>query len=661
MITLTFLHSRKQIAVSPGTTILDAAQQLDLEITALCGGAGLCGQCRILLRAGELDITANDRENLTPEEIDQGYRLACSAEPAGDCTIEIPGAQAAHISPILAAGHGRPITPDPAVQRVPVELAPPTLKSGPSDLEVLMAALPEGTQPPPLRLLQRLPELLRAENWRGHAILLDGRLIDFHPGAQRRPLLGVAVDLGTTTVVAKLIDLESGLLLATAAELNRQRRYGEDVITRTHHANEHGVGILHDLIIAQLNEMIEELRSDACHAAKVAWLDEPHSAPPGPLSRSLPDPSPGSLAGVLPDPPSGPLSTSLSGPLSASRLLPIQPEDIYRIVVAGNSVMEHLLLGLPPRQLAEMPYIPAARHLPPLRAEEIGLKAHPEAVLQALPLLGKFVGGDTTAVLLTLADRLDETWLAVDIGTNGEILLCHQGKIWTTSAAAGPAFEGAHIAAGMRAAEGAIERVWWRPKAAAGAPGQDVLPDASGGRLEIQVIGGGEAIGICGSGLIDAAAALLEAGALDETGRLDASHPLVSRQSSASAAQLAAGVWLTQKDIREIQLAKSAIATAIALLLHSAGLAAEDLQHVYLAGAFGQYIRPDAALRIGLLPPVALEKIKFIGNAACAGAEMVVASREESRRLESLLPHVEYIEVAAAAQFQDIFAENLLF
>jgi len=589
-ITLTFLPAGRRTTVPAGTSILDAAQALGLDITSLCGGAGLCGQCRILLRRGTLPVTHNDLENLTPEELKEGYRLSCSALPAQDCTVEIPSAAAETAGAILSAGAAPEVALDPAVHAIPVVLDPPALESGPSDLEVLLAALPAGTQPPSLRLLQVLPGLLRQAGWRGEAILTSGRLIDFHP--EPRPLCGIAVDLGTTTVVAKLIDLRTGRLLATESGLNRQRRHGEDVIARVGHANAHGVSILQREIVEQLNEMIGALAAQG---------------------------------GIL-------------------------REDIYEMVLAGNTVMEHLLLGVPPRHLAEMPYVPAVRNFAPVAAAEIGLALHPEARVVLFPVLGKFVGGDTAAVLLTLAGRLDGTWLAVDIGTNGEILLCHQGRIWTTSAAAGPAFEGAQISAGMRAAAGAIERVGWR-----------------GDHLEVRVIGGGEATGICGSGLIDAVAALLEAGALDESGRLAEGHLLVTMAPHPGvaglqpAARLTDRIVLTQRDIRELQLAKAAIATAIGLLLQSAGLRPGELEQLYLAGAFGQYIAPAAALRIGLLPLIDPEKIKFIGNAACAGAEMGLISLAERRAITELARRVEYVEVAAAPDFQDQFAENLLF
>jgi len=656
-ITLTFLPSGRTARVAAGTSLLDAALDLDLQIETLCGGAGLCGRCRIRLMAGALPVTPADQENLTAVELAQGFRLACAAQPDADCTVEIavaPGAEGT----ILASGSGRSVELDPAVRRLSVRLDPPTLEQGPSDLEVLLAALPPETQPPPLALLRRLPGLLREGGWRGDAILLNGRLCDFQVTPQ--PLCGLAIDLGTTTVVARLIDLESGRVLATAAELNRQRRYGEDVIARVGHANAHGPAELQGLIVSQLNEMIAEL---------VATADR---GPGAPRSAGLAKEVSGDLpaetgaAGVTGQAAGEPAAEKGT----ASLPVRIHAEDIYQAVVAGNTVMEHLLLGLPPRHLAEMPYVPAARHWAPVSASEIGLNLHPAAQLHLLPALGKFVGGDTAAVLLTLADRLDRTWLAVDIGTNGEILLCHRGRVWTTSAAAGPAFEGAHIGAGMRAAAGAIERVWWRGEpvhaAAIGRPSAAAAGPFAG-HLEVRVIGGGEAQGICGSGLIDAVAALLDADALDASGRLLAGHPLVGKQPAAGslpdqlAVRLAGQVHLTQRDIRELQLAKAAIATSIELLLQAAGLAPADLEQIYLAGAFGQYLSPQAALRIGLLPQVGVEKIKFIGNAACKGAEMVVVSRKESRRLLELQAKTGYFEAAADPGFQNLFAEHLLF
>ena len=576
-IRVTFLPAHEQILLDPGETILGASQRLGLTLAAPCGGSGNCGKCRMLLKQGRLDETVADRERLSAGERRAGVRLACQAVPDADCVVEIPESKPEKGGEILVQGIATRVAIHPAVRRFDVRTARPDLAQGASDAELLLAALPAQVRQISLRLLRQLPGMLRRGDWQARAIVQGERVIDLLPVSAASRLCGLAIDLGTTTVVMKWLDLESGEILATAAQFNDQKAFGADVIARIAYANAHGVEPLQSAIIGQLNDMIAQLERETGGSAR----------------------------------------------------------DIYRIVVAGNTVMQHLFCGLPPRHLAEMPYVPVVRHYPPLPAAALGLQAHPEAVVMLMPGLGRFVGGDTAAVLLTLAAQLQGTWLAVDIGTNGEILLCHHGRIWTTSAAAGPAFEGAQISSGMRAVTGAIDRVWWRD-----------------GRLQAHVIGEGKARGICGSGLIDAAGALLEAGWMDYSGRL---------QQDQGEVVLRDGVALTQRDMREIQLAKGAIAAAIALLLRAADVSPHDLENLYLAGAFGQYIRKEMALRIGLLPPLPAEKIHFIGNAACAGAELALISTEEELRMAELARQVQYVEVAAQEGFQELFAENMFF
>lgn len=576
-ILVTFLPSHKKVSLQPGKSILDAAKHLGLPIHANCSGTGTCGKCKIVLRQGDLPITAADLELLSEKELMQGIRLACMAVPDNDCTVAIVENAAERGGEILIQGLHRHVAIEPAVKRFSVTVPQPTLTGGGSDADLLLATLPADLEPLSLRLLQQLADKLRESHWNCQAVLFENRLLDVLPGSLDAKLGGLAIDIGTTTVVVKLIDLESGEILATSAQFNAQRKYGDDVIARINSANDLGTAALQQTLIAQLNDMIEEVL----------------------LQAHLP------------------------------------AERLFQLVVAGNTAMQHFLCGLPPRHLAQMPYVPVVRRYPLLTASELGLQAHPAAPVLLMPGLGRFVGGDTAAVLLTLAPRLEETWLAVDIGTNGELLLCHRGRLWTTSAAAGPAFEGAHIASGMRAVDGAIDRVYY-----------------DGGVLSSHVMGEGRAQGICGSGLIDAVAALLQAGVVDYSGRMHIPGGRVVLRDE---------VALTQGDIREVQLAKGAIATAIALLLREAGLRPDELESLYLAGAFGQYIRKEMALRIGLLPGVAPEKIHFIGNAACAGAELALMNRAEWKQIERLSQQVEYVEVAAQSSFQDLFAENMFF
>jgi uncharacterized 2Fe-2S/4Fe-4S cluster protein (DUF4445 family) len=408
------------------------------------------------------------------------------------------------------------------------------------------------------------------------------------------------VDLGTTTVVAKLLDLDSGSVLQVVSRLNRQRNFGEDVISRISYADSHSDGLkrMHQVIVTQLNEMIDILADRAS----------------------------------------------------------VDRTDIYDMTVAGNTVMEHLLLAVSPKYLAELPYVPVFDRIPTLRAADLDIDIHPRARIFVFPIIGRYVGGDTSAVLLALSDRLDQTWLAVDIGTNGEMILCNEGQLSCCSTAAGPAFEGAHIRQGMRAATGAIERVRY-----------------DSGTFHIQTIGKAPATGICGSGLIDSVAALKKSGLLETSGRLmgddeienEALQSLVSGTQQERTVRFTGteeqAVGLSQRDIREIQLAKGAIATGIQMLLDRAGLTADDLDALYLAGAFGQYILPECAQEIGLLPTMPLSRVVFIGNAAYTGAEMALLSAPARDRCAELGRNTEYVEISTDPNFQMLYAEKMMF
>jgi len=575
------LSDGRNIEVPASANLLTVVRQSGIDLPAICGGAGLCGKCMVRFLSGAPDPTTDDLERIEQNEIDRGCRLACRALITRDAEIELMPVSPPAAADILIDGHRPAIQPDPWVRKHLIESEPHEISTSSSDLQKIFA----GSQPAWLALpaLQRLPELLREGNFRGTVTLLDGEFIDFETGDQRDACYGLAVDLGTTTVALKLIHLPTGRIVASRAALNLQSRYGGDVISRIQHANENpeGLSALQNTIISQINGMIGSLVVNRGH--------------------------------------------------------------IYEMVVAGNAVMQHLLLAVPPRFLGEMPYIPAFTSSQRLKATELGIDIHPQGRVYVMPAIGRFVGGDTSAVLLTLAERLQETWLAVDIGTNGEVLLCHRGRLWATSAAAGPAFEGAQISQGMRATAGAIDRVWWQQEG-----------------WKIHTIGDERPRGICGSGLIDAIGSMLESGALDNSGRLLVADPAQAYVELARS-EGEAGVRISQRDIREVQLAKGAIAAAVEIVLHQAGLTAQDLHALYLAGAFGQYLRREMAMRIGLLPAMPLDRIHFIGNAACAGAEMALISSSAVRRIEELVERVEYVEVAADPAFQERFAMNMMF
>lgn len=449
----------------------------------------------------------------------------------------------------------------------------------------------------------------------GLKILEDG----LKAGAQVRPtviekyrfagdpaaVLGVAVDIGTTTVVAKLLNMINGHCLATEAILNPQTRFGDDVISRISYGQtEAHLADLNRVIVDCLNELIQRL----CRVAGV----ERHA--------------------------------------------------IYEVAVVGNTTMNHILLGFPIAQLGQAPYQAHSVDCHDVSPGDLGLQINPAGNVHAVENIAGFVGGDTTAVALAVEmDSAADTVLAVDIGTNGELVLGAEGRLFAASCAAGPALEGARIAQGSRATEGAIEAV----------------EIAKGGELALKVIGGGAPRSICGSGLIDAVAVLAELGVIDATGRLMAKQDVAGRLSDALVERLTAidgqpafcltggegpstpAVLLTQKDIREFQLAKGAILAGIRLLLGKVRIVEADLDRVLLAGAFGNYIRPSSAVRVGLLPNVPLERIHFVGNAAASGAQMLLLSDEARQRATTLAQRIEYVEIAHEKTFPDVFAEAM--
>ncbi len=585
-----------------GTTLLRALVEMGVDLDAVCGGAGTCGKCRVQLRGMVSDPTDEERALLDPDELRAGIRLACQTKVVGECVVTAPDARALTVPTILTEGRREQVPMAPNARDVELTLVPPSLEGNPSDLEDLLAALAHAGEPSitvPLPVLQGLPESLRRVGSPIRVRLVGEELIGVYPAGDRRPLLGVAVDIGTTTVVGKLLDLRSGHVLAVASRLNAQRVFGEDVITRIQHAGRSQVDLrsLQERIVGVINEIVAEL----CQGRA-------------------------------------------------------EPSDIVEMVCVGNTVMAHLALGVTPHWLAQYPYVPAFRCAIHCRAGELGISIHEQAHLYFFPGIGRFVGGDTVGVIIAAGlDAPGGARLAVDVGTNGEIVLSASGRLLACSTAAGPAFEGAHISHGMRAATGAIDRV-----------------ELVDGDIRCHVVGETQPRGICGSGLIDAVAVLLRTGLMEASGRLLSPQDCPGGTSEALRARLrlvdgerafflAEDVYVTQRDLREVQLAKGAIAAGARILMRQLDIRPEELAEVLLAGAFGNFLRRDSAIRIGLLPRVAAEKVSFIGNAACAGAEMALLSTAQRARAEALAQKVEYVEISAMPDFQDIFAEEMMF
>lgn len=606
---ITFDPSGRAVEARPGTPLVEAAALAGFAVNTPCGGAGSCGKCRARLDPAPDPLPA-ELKTLSLEELGAGWRLLCRHHVSGDLRVHLPDTSLFGGSHQIVTRHGAAGTADtdPVVRQAGVRMPPPSLEDGLPDLTRLDAALRAAgaldAGAPPLsadpETLNELAAGLRASDYAGAAVFRDSRLLSFLGGAQAAPSYGVAVDAGTTTLAAALVDLRDGADRGVAAAMNPQTVWGDDVLSRIARAGRGAAERreMRQAVCAVIADMIREL----CAGAGAA------------------------------------------------------PEEVHALSAAGNTTMESLLCGVDPSPLGCVPFTPAFGGGPRLRARDLGLPAHPGAELRLFPVIGGFVGGDTVAgVLAAGLDTLQGVSLLIDIGTNGELVLAHDGALSAASTAAGPAFEGARISCGMRAAHGAVEKV--------------VLGDAP----EFSVIGGGPAKGLCGSGLLDLCGQLLAAGLLAPDGRLAGPGDLPPGTPEAVAARVAAApeggplfvlggppdrpFGLTQRDVRELQLAAGAIRAGILLLLRQAGLALDDVDRVFIAGGFGQYIRRENALRVGLLPrEIPGARVHYAGNTSLAGARRVLLSRADDARTDALARAVRHVDLSTDPDFAMEFA-----
>jgi len=600
----------KVVEVPKGTSLLEAASQAKVYVSSICGGDGICGKCRLVVKKGAIHTTPTTL--LSRDEIQKGYVLACQSRVVKDVEIEVPVESRPEGEKILIdkdaqrfrafypiAGEKVFFKHDPLVQKLYLELPQPNLLDNLADHQRLYREIRRHRHEPimqlGLKVLRILPKILRQSQGKITATIgIRGRtteVIQIEQGNTTPHNFGIAVDVGTCTVVAHLINLNNSKTLDAEATYNSQRVYGEEVTRRIIYAELKSPDKLQEAIVNDINSLISTL-----------------------ISRNK-----------------------------------VKLNDVMALLCAGNTTMIHLLLGLDPSQIRREPYIPVSTSAPPIRAAEVGIKINPRGLLYCLPSVSSWVGGDTTAgILTTQIYEAEETAMLIDIGTNGEIVMGNKEWMVCCSASAGPAFEGSGVKHGMRAAEGAIERV-------------KILDD---GEVKYSTIDGVKPKGICGSGLIDSMAELFKAGFINRSGKLnpEATNRIRERDGELEFVLVpdcetgtGEDIVLTRPDIENLIRAKAAIFAGASILTKSMGLEFDDIDRVYLAGGFGSYLNKEKALIIGLIPDVAPEKVQFVGNTSIAGAKMALLSREALDKTYKIAHQTTYYDLITHPGYMDEF------
>ena len=541
--------------------------------------------------------TTTEKDVFSADELKQGYRLACQTYAKSDVKVHVPPESMTAQQRTQVEGMEAAVAPDPPVRAYTVKIPVPSLADLRADDRRLLDTLEQQHQVSCSLIddavLRDMSPRLRSWEWQAQASVRDGEVVAVSPSPT--PNLGLAVDIGTTKIAGYLVDLETGKTLASIGIMNPQISYGEDVITRIGRARESPAEAarLQNVVITALSQ----IAIDLCGEVKA------------------------------------------------------RPENIVEAVVVGNTAMHHLFLRLPVAQLGLAPYVPAASQALDVKAREIGLNIAPGAYVHLLPNIAGFVGADLVAVLIATEPwKVGKVVLTVDIGTNTEVCLITDDDMTSVSCASGPAFEGAHIQCGMRAASGAIERLR--------------LVD---NKVEYQTVYGTPPIGLCGSGILDAIAQLYRVGAIDKGGKMRDKHPLVRNVKGRNEFVLVKegereggrAVTITQQDVREIQLAKGAIYTGIKLLLEARNRSEAEIEQVIIAGAFGTYIDVASAITIGMLPRLPLSRFRQVGNAAGTGARLALISRQKRTEAQAIARKIKYIELAADPRFMSTFVDAI--
>ena len=601
------LPSGKSISGSPDISILESLKREDIFLTSSCGGKGTCGKCKIIIRSGS--VNTRSAIKLTQEEIKKGYTLACQAFSEGDVLIEIPKESMLTLEGKIATGKSKDLQAllrstgagiEPLTERIVLQLPTPSLNDNISDLERLKRELFSkglGCLRVPFRFLTDLAKTVRKKDWEVTLCIIHtedcNEITNIFPDNKKTPRYGIAIDIGTTTLATYLIDLTNGSLVDIASTYNSQIRFGDDVITRIVYATEHnGLRNLNKTVITDINIFLSLLK-------KTHHIDS---------------------------------------------------DSIDQFVIAGNTTMTHLFLGLDTSAIREEPYIPTANSFPLAFAGELGLKVNPNTPVYAFPCVASYVGGDiVSGVLAARLHKKQELSLFMDIGTNGEMVLGNSEWLVAAACSAGPCFEGSGMKHGMRATEGAIE---------------DVRINRKTLEPEIKVIGNTTPIGICGSGMIDVVAEMFLTGILNQKGKLQREISKRIREGEDGLefvvySQDGRDIVLTEPDIENIIRAKAAIYAGFSILLKEVGYTFDDIHKVYIAGGFGKFLDVEKAVILGMLPDISREKFEYMGNTSITGAYLCALSRKLREEAEEIARKMTYLELSVSRSFMDEYVSAL--
>ncbi len=592
-----FLPEGVEVEVGRGASVLDAANLAGVGIQSTCGGKGTCGKCKVSAKGGWVPAEGSSKKT-TPGRGKRAARLACQTIVSGDLEVVVPEGSRLRHGQILATHRSFEGELDPMVHSTLIHLPRPGPVDNLADMERVSRelALDAGRLVMPIDILRSLPERLRELNWKASVVRtapdLGGEVVDV-AGADR-DVFGAALDIGTTTVVLSLFDLLTGKTLATTSDYNLQIRAGDDVITRISYAEEGGLEELRGLVLKTIDSLIRS----ACSASAVK----------------------------------------------------VSPSEIDALSVAGNTTMIHLFLGIDPRHIRYEPYLPVTNVPPLLNGRDVGLPINPHGPVLCLPGRAGFVGGDITADVIASGMRdKDELAMLIDVGTNGEVVLGDREFLVSCSTSAGPAFEGGEVACGMRAMTGAIESVSIRDDLTA----------------EVTVIGNGKAAGVCGSGLIDLLAQMFARGIVDRKGHFNEKEfPSVRRKGGEREFVVApsakggkkSDIVIREEDIANLIRTKAALYAGGSVLLKTLERRMDEVQRIYIAGGFGNYIDVENAILIGLLPDLPRDRFVFIGNGALAGATLALLSSMKRAEAMRVYEEMTYIDLSGSQTFFDEFS-----